>query len=161
MPAATSVNEYIREGTLTSPAAAAIGVWLMTVGILLVMAGFILHSVSRHFQELTYRLRRIEGDLSSGSPRKSAAGARSHARYLPLPNPSSFVNTGLALPDRRAVCTDRFEVGATAIQRGRRHNLGARMVRNGNPDYRIFGNTSQNRIRDMVHGHRCHNHRHA
>ena len=79
LPGAISVRDYIRQGTLTSPAAAAIGVWLMTVGILLVVAGFILHSVSRHFQELSYRLRRIEGDLSTESPRKRAAGASSHA----------------------------------------------------------------------------------
>lgn len=78
VPTATSVNEYLRQGGLTGAAGAAIGVWFMTIGILLVVAGFILHSVSRHFQELTYRLRRIERDISSESPRKRAAGASPH-----------------------------------------------------------------------------------
>jgi glycosyltransferase involved in cell wall biosynthesis len=60
------VREYFATGTVTSLGAAGFSVLLLVLGLLSILAGLILHSVSRHFQELTYRIQRIEREPLKG-----------------------------------------------------------------------------------------------
>ena len=64
VPGISAIWEYASTGRLGSRLGAFISLWLGSLGALFIVAGLILHSVSRHFQELTHRLQTIERNLS-------------------------------------------------------------------------------------------------
>src|SRR5262249_182884 len=59
VPGSLALADYLARGGLENPAQAWIAMWLISLGTVFIIAGFVLHSVSRHFQELTYRLSRV------------------------------------------------------------------------------------------------------
>lgn len=63
IPGTLVVFRYFSTGTPVNVAGAVISVWLVSIGILFIAVGLILHSVSRHFQNLTHRLVHIERDM--------------------------------------------------------------------------------------------------
>jgi glycosyltransferase involved in cell wall biosynthesis len=73
---------YFRTGEISSIADSIVAIFLGVLGTVFIFTGLILHSVSRHFQELTYRLLRIERDLDAGPDAavSSAAPARRNVR---------------------------------------------------------------------------------
>jgi glycosyltransferase involved in cell wall biosynthesis len=81
VPATGVIRDYFSSGALTRPVAALIALWLLSLGTIFIVAGFILHSVSRHFQELTYRVLRLEGSVAKAAePAAKAVKITSHVR---------------------------------------------------------------------------------
>jgi glycosyltransferase involved in cell wall biosynthesis len=76
VPSVNAILNYASTGSLGYPAQALIGFWLMTVGVLFALAGVILHSVSRHFQELTYHLARLQAGRVKEAPRPHSVAAK-------------------------------------------------------------------------------------
>jgi glycosyltransferase involved in cell wall biosynthesis len=75
IPGTPVALHYLRTGTISSIPDGIVSICLLLLGITSIAAGLILHSVSRHFQELTYRLLRIERVLDAerqGEMRSSA-----------------------------------------------------------------------------------------
>jgi len=81
VPATGVILDYFSGGSLRRPAAALISLWLLSLGTIFIVAGFILHSVSRHFQELTYRVLRVESSLAKAAePDRESVKLTSHVR---------------------------------------------------------------------------------
>ena len=76
IPSAKAILDYASAGTLNHPGQALIGVWSVTLGVLFVLAGVILHSVSRHFQELTYHLARLQTSRAKQPQQAHSAAAK-------------------------------------------------------------------------------------
>lgn len=82
IPGWFAVSAYLSNDASPSPARAWMAMWLISLGAVFIVAGFILHSVTRHFQELTYRLSRLEsnaGELPQ-TQKKVASSSTSHVR---------------------------------------------------------------------------------
>jgi glycosyltransferase involved in cell wall biosynthesis len=81
VPAFRVAMDYFSGGALRRPGAALISLWLLSLGTIFIVAGFILHSVSRHFQELTYRVQRVEGNVAKAAgPAAETVKFTSHVR---------------------------------------------------------------------------------
>src|SRR5262245_18732041 len=82
IPGVFALAERFSTGAVRNSTEVWVAMWLISLGTVFIIAGFILHSVSRHFQELTYRLSRVEAGakITPRAQKKAASGTTSHGR---------------------------------------------------------------------------------